>query len=132
MAWEYWEIKEDAVGFSLGMMGADALSVDWGEMRMSGEFLLVAFDLDRKVTSHALSNWDSRGGTGRSIQPFNGFLSVVDSDDLLEDLAHHDWGGFNLLAMPATLNRASSPTSGQSGFEKRGTPKALGQRALEF
>ena len=44
LAWEYWHIEEDSLGVSLGVMGADFLSADWGEMQVKGNFLLLAFD----------------------------------------------------------------------------------------
>jgi hypothetical protein len=132
LAWEHWHIREDAIGISLGVLGADFLSADWGEMRARGEFLLLTFDRNHLLTSATRSTWDNSGGGGRAIQPFVGFISVVDTDDLLDPLPQHRWGGTSLQRLPWTLNMESSPDSGQSGLQQRGTPKAAGQQSLEM
>jgi len=132
LAWEHWHILENEVGISLGALGADFLSADWGEMRVKGEFLLLTFDSRHKLTAATRSNWDNVGGGGQAIQPFFGFVSVVDSDDLLQPLPQHRWGSAYLQRLPGTLNQESSPDSGQSGLQQRGTPTAIGQQSLQM
>jgi hypothetical protein len=132
LAWEHWHIREDAIGVSLGALGADFLSADWGEMRVRGEFLLLTFDRQHQLTSATRSHWDNYGGGGRAIQPLLGFVSVVDAGDLNGPLPQHTWGSSLLQRLPGTLNMASNPGSGQSGLQQRGTPTAIGQQSLEM
>jgi hypothetical protein len=132
LAWEHWHIAENEVGVTLGALGAEFLSADWGEMRANGEFLLLTFDKDHRLTSATRSHWDNYGGGGEAIQPFVGFISVVDSDDLLGPLPQHAWGRAQLQRLPYTLNLNSSPDSGQHGLQQRGTPTAIGQESLQM
>ncbi|MEZ5572520.1 MAG: hypothetical protein R3E64_10910 [Halioglobus sp.] len=132
LAWEHWHIREDTVGFSLGIVGAKFMSADWGEMRAKGEFLLLTFNKSHLLTSATRSSWDNHGGGGKAIQPLAGFVSVVDVDDLLGPLPQHVWGGGYLQQLPDMLNMSSSPDSGQSGLQQRGTPTAIGQQSLQM
>ena len=132
LAWEHWFIAEDTLGFSLGALGADFLTVDWGTARATGEFLLLTFDSEHRVNGGGYAGWDSDAGGGRSLQPLLGFVPIVDVDDLLERLPQHRWGAASLRSLPATLNANSAVDTGQSGLEQRGTPKAVGQHSLEI
>ncbi|MCB1687504.1 MAG: hypothetical protein KDI33_03425 [Halioglobus sp.] len=132
LAWEHWHIRENSVGFSLGALGADFMSADWGEMRIKGEFLLLTFDKDHLLTSATRSEWDNHGGGGKAIQPFFGFISVVDVDDLTEMMPQHRWGSALFQRLPGTLNANSNLDTGQSGLQQRGTPTAAGQQSLEM
>ena len=132
MAWEHWTIREDSIGLSLGFLGADFLSVDWGEARVSGEFLLLSFDREHRLLTSDFSTWDSDAGGGSAVQPFIGVVSVVDVDDLTERLPQHDWGRTNLLPLPRAINSPSAPDLGGTGIEQRGTPTGVGQRSLEM
>ncbi len=132
LAWEHWHIREDSVGLRLGVLGADFMSADWGEMRIKGEFLLLTFDKQHLLTGAARSNWDSNGGGGKSIQPLFGFVSVVDVEDLTDIMPQHHWGSSLLQPLPGTLNSSSNLDTGQSGLQQRGTPTAAGQQSLEM
>lgn len=132
LAWEHWHIQENTIGVSLGALGADFLTADWGEMRVRGEFMLLTFNRQHTLTSATRSHWDNYGGGGKAIQPFLGFVSVVDSDDLTESMPQHTWGSSMLQRLPWTLNTASNPYSGQGGLQQRGTPTAIGQQSLEM
>ncbi len=132
MAWEHWHVSENAVGFNLGLQGTDLLSIDWGDLRYKGEFLLLSFDREHRLASVSQSAWDSDGGGGRAVQPLFSFVDVLDSDDLTESMSQHRWGSFLTQRLPVALNRDASPDSGQSGLEQRGTPSSLGQRSLEM
>ena len=131
MAWEHWQVDEDSLGFRLGALGADLLSLDWGKSRIRGEFLLVTFDRDHRLSGTTVSEWDSDAGGGQGIQPIDSVLSTVDVDDLVARLPQHDWGATYLMELPQALNTPSSPTSGQAGVEQRGTPPTIGQKSLE-
>lgn len=132
LAWEHWNIREQSVGFSLGAMGADFLSADWGDMRIKGDFLLLTFNKQHLLTTATRSTWDSDGGGGQSIQPFFNFVSVVDVDDLTESMPQHRWGSYLLQSLPGTLNESSSLDSGRGGLQQRGTPTAIGQQSLKM
>jgi len=132
LAWEHWNIREQSLGFSLGAMGADFLSADWGDMRVKGDFLLLTFNEHRLLTSATRSTWDNDGGGGQSIQPFFNFVSVVDADDLTESMPQHHWGSYLLQSLPGTLNESSSLDSGRGGLQQRGTPSAVGQQSLRM
>jgi hypothetical protein len=132
MAWEHWDISETKIGFSLGAAGAELMSVDFGNARVQGEFLLLGFDDKHQLTDSAFTKWDNDAGGGQSILPFASVVSVVDVDDLLEDMPQHEWGAASLADLPVTLNTDSRPDLGQNGIEQRGTPTAVGQRTLEM
>jgi hypothetical protein len=127
LAWEHLHVREDSAGFSLGAVGADFLSADWGEMRIKGEFLLLTFDRQHLLTSATRSTWDNDGGGGQAIQPFFGFVSVVDSDDVTTAMPQHRWGKSLLTTVPGALNHPASLDNGQGGLEQRGTPNAAGE-----
>ena len=132
LAWEHWEIIEDKLGLSLGALGTDVLSFDWGRAQIKGEFLLVTFDQEHRVTSSTMAEWNSQAGGGRAIQPLVSLVSLVDVGDLVEDLPHHQWGSALLEPIPQALNTDSRPDMGQSGIQRRGTPTGIGQQSLEI
>ena len=132
LAWEHWHIRENSLGLSLGAMGADILSLDWGELRAKGQFLLLTFNKQRELTSSTRSHWDNNAGGGKAIQPFFSMVSVVDVGELVDKLPQHRWGGSFLKPLPRAINSESSPETGQNGIEQRGTPRAVGQRSLEM
>jgi hypothetical protein len=131
LAWEFWQIGETTAGLSLGALGTDLLSIDWGDSRISGDFLLVTFNRQHQVTSSSFSHWHSDGGGGQAIQPMVG-LSLVDVDDLVDHLPHHQWGAALLQPIPQAINADSRPDMGQSGIQQRGTPTGSGQQTLEI
>jgi hypothetical protein len=133
MAWEHWDIRENSLGITLGALGADFFSADWGEMRIKGEFLLVTFDHQHLLTSATYTDWDNDGGGGQAIQPFFSFVSVVDVEDLIDPMPQHDWGNLLLQSdLPSALNSGSNSDTGQRGLQQRATPKAIGQQSLEM
>ncbi len=131
MAWEHWRISEKSLGVSLGPLGVDLFSVDWGGARIAGEFLMLRFDRSHQATDYSFTRWDESAGGGTALQPSLGFVDVVDVSDLLTPMPQHQWGAMWLRALPAPLNSASSPDSGSSALEQRGTPLGIGQRTLE-
>jgi hypothetical protein len=132
LAWEHWQVDEDSLGIRLGAMGADILSLDWGKARIRGEFLLVTFDREHHLSGSTVSEWDNLAGGGQGIQPFIGVVSMVDIDDLVRSMPQNSWGATSLQELPRALNTQSSPLSGQSGMEQRGTPPSIGQKSLEL
>lgn len=132
MSWEHWKIDEDSVGLSLGLLGADFLNLDWGIMRTQGEYLLLTFNMQHRVTSASRSDWDGDAGSGYGVQPLVSVLSMVDSDDLRDGMPQHRWGSNFLQRLPSGLNRQSSPYTGQNGLEQRGTPRDVGQQSLQM
>jgi hypothetical protein len=131
LAYEYWHIVEDKVGFSLNAVGVDFLSVDWGDARTRGKFLLLSFDRDHRLVDSTFEEWARDAGGGQSIQPL-GLLSVVSVDDLTHPMPQHRWGAFSLEKLPVTLNADNHMDSGQNGLEQRGTPVNIGQHSLEM
>ena len=132
MAWEHWRVREDTLGISLGRLtGTDLLSVDWGDARMQGEFILALFSRDHRLTASAFSDWDSDAGGGTALQPFIG-VALVDVDDLIARLPHHRWGASLLDRLPEALNAPNRPDTGQSGIQQRGTSPGIGQQTLEM
>jgi hypothetical protein len=132
LAWEHWQIKESAIGLSLGPLGVDFLSLDWGNARTRGEFLVLSFNHNHEMTDSSFGEWDSSANSGAALQPFIGLASVVDIDDLLERLPQHNWGAASLKPLPEAMNSASNPDLGQSGIQRRGTPTGAGQQSLEM
>ena len=132
MAWETWRIRESALGVSLGWAGADFLTVDWGDAQVRGDYLLLVFDEQHRVSAAARARRDDRFGTGAAIQPLVGFISVVSVDDLLLPLPQNGWGAAQLLPPPAALNNARRPEMGDTGLEQRGTPLNIGARSSEW
>ena len=131
LAWEHWLIQETSVGLSLGPMGADFLAIDWGDARMKGEFILLTFNRRHELTGSAFSTWDADAGSGAALQPTIG-IALVDVDDLIRRMPHHDWGALSLRRPPEALNTPSRPDVGQSGIQQRGTPIDIGQQSLEM
>jgi hypothetical protein len=131
MAWEHWQITESSLGFSLGVVGADFLNVDWGDARTRGDFLLLAFDNEHRLVDSSLRRWDSDAGGGQALQPFFGFVPVVDVDDLRLIMPQHRWGAASLAPLPTAINDSNHPDRGHAGLEQRGTPTGAGQRSLE-
>lgn len=131
LAWEFWKIREDTIGLSLGALGTDLLSVDWGKARVSGDFLIAFFDHQHRLTASAFSQWQGDAGGGRAIQPMIGLVSLVDVEDLVDELPHHDWGAGLLEPLPVAVNSDSRPDTGQNGIQRRGTPVGIGQQSLE-
>ena len=132
LAWEHWQVKEQTLGLSLGAMGAELFSLDWGDMQASGEFLVVTFDRQHQLLGSTLSQWDNNGGGGKAFQPFFSPVSVVDAGDLVGKMPQHRWGWGFLKPLPRALNRNSNSDTGQNGVEQRGTPTAIGQQSLEM
>ena len=131
LAWESWKIREDTIGLSLGALGADLLSVDWGKARVSSDFLLAFFDRQHRLTGSAFTQWQGDAGGGRAVQPMLGLVSLVDVDDLVDYLPQHRWGASLLQPLPKAANRDSRPDTGQNGIQRRGTPAGVGQQSLE-
>jgi len=131
LAWEHWHIHETTIGLSLGALGADLFSADWGEARIQGEFLLLTFDREHRLTASAFARWNNRAGGGQAVQPLLSLVPLTDVDDLVDQMPQHQWGGTLLGPIPQTLNSASRPDTGQSGIQRRGTPRAIGQQTLE-
>ncbi|EAQ96974.1 hypothetical protein [Congregibacter litoralis] len=131
MAWEAWRVRESAVGVSLGFAGADFLNADWGSAKIEGDFLVMTFDAQRRVTAAERIRRDNRLGGGAAIQPLFSFVSVVDVEDLLLPLPQHRWGDAQLLDLPQVLNNVVTPGLG-AAIEQRGTPTGSGARSLEW
>lgn len=132
MGWEHWRVAESSFGASLGVMGVDALTFDWGDARVRGDFLLISFNADRQATSVAREIWDNDIGGGAAVQPFLGVAPLVDVADLLVPLPHHGWGASALMPLPTAINNENRPGMGSNGLEQRGTPPGIGQRTLEM
>ena len=132
MAWEHWVVKEFTLGLSLGPLGVDLLAIDWGGAQVEGEFLLLTFNGRHQMVDSRFTRWDQHAGGGTALQPTLGLVDVVDVSDLVGIMPQHSWGATSLQRLPRSLNRASSPDSGASGLEQRGTPLGAGQRTLEL
>ncbi|MBA6413682.1 hypothetical protein H2508_11235 [Parahaliea sp. F7430] len=132
LAWEFWRVNEDSLGISLGALGADVFSIDWGKAKVSGEFLMLAFDHEHRLASATYSLWDNRSGGGSALQPLLGIADVVEVGDLVQALPQHEWGETLLGPLPHSLNSSSRPDMGSSGIQQRGTPSGVGQQSLEM
>ncbi|MFV0276258.1 MAG: hypothetical protein ACK5HY_03605 [Parahaliea sp.] len=131
MAWEYWRIREDSLGVNLGALGADALSLDWGKAHFAGEYALVAFSPEHRVTASSHSRINSKAGGGAAIQPF-GVVEVVSVEDMTGAMPQHQWGATLLDRLPRALNADKRPNQGGTGVQQRGTPGTVGQQTLEL
>ncbi len=132
LGWEYWRVHDANLGVSLGAAGADFLSVDLGSLNTAGQFLLLTFDKQHRLTGGALGRWEQEAGGGAAVQPLVGLASTTSVDDLVEGLPHHEWGAAWLQRLPRALNTPSRPDMGQSGIQQRGTPLGIGQQTLEM
>lgn len=132
MAWEYWRINEEKLGISARPIGVEFISIDWGDARVRGEYLLLSFDKSHQLIDSEFSQFDRDAGGGKGIQALVSVVDVVDVDDLTEPMPQHHWGMFALEELPVTLNRNSHMDSGQHGIEQRGTPVHVGQRSTEM
>jgi len=132
LAWEHWKVREDTVGVRLGLLGVDFLSIDWGDARAQGEYLLLTFDDTHQLTGRAYGTFDTDAGGGRAVQPIFSPVDLVEVDDLTSRMPTHRWGATLLQELPVVLNTQNSPRSGAAGLEQRGTPSGIGQRSLEM
>ena len=128
MAWEAWRIREDSIGVSLGFVGAELLEIDWGDAQIEGDFLVMTFDEERRVSAAFRAQRTGDLGGGAAVQPIASVVSVVDVDDLTRPLPQHLWGASQLLEPAEALNNAQRPGMGDSALEQRGTPVGAGQR----
>ncbi|MDJ0955833.1 MAG: hypothetical protein QNI91_03190 [Arenicellales bacterium] len=132
LAWEHWHIQQDKLGISLRPIGGDFLSINWGNARTRGDFLVLYFDRNHKLVDSGYGHWDSDAGGGQGIQPLFSIVDVVDVDDLVQPMPHHLWGGFMLSELPITLNIKNHLDTGQNGIQQRGTTANVGQHTLEM
>lgn len=132
LGWEYWQVTENTLGFSLGILGVDLLSIDVGRADTSNEALLLTFDSEHRLVGGSWHGRNDRVGGGRSVQPFVGLVPVVDVDDITARLPQHDWGRAALEPLPIGLNRAQRPDLGQGGVAQRAAPTGAGQQTLEL
>lgn len=132
LLWEYWQVRENTLGISLGALGVDFLSVDLGEAHARTEMVILHFGPGHRLRSGIHQRWDSDVGGGRSVQPLASLVSVVDVDDLVQRLPQQAWGRQSLEPLPVTLNHSQRPDQGQAGLSQRGVPSGVGQRSLEM
>ena len=132
LGWESWQVTENVLGFSLGALGVDFLSIDIGRADTRNEALLLTFASDHRLTGGSWHGREDSVGGGRSVQPLVGLVPVVDVDDITERLPQHNWGRAALEPLPIGLNRAQRPDMGQGGVAQRATPTGTGQQALEL
>ena len=132
LGWESWQVTENVLGFSLGALGVDFLSIDVGRASTRNEALLLTFSAQHRLVGGSWHGRDDSVGGGRSVQPLVGLLPVVDVDDITARLPQHDWGRGALEPLPVGLNRAQRPDMGQAGVAQRGTPTGTGQQTLEL
>jgi hypothetical protein len=130
-AWEYIGLTETSVGFTLGPLGLEFLSLDWSHVSSHGEYLLATFDANHTLTALSLSKWNSNAGDSKSIQPL-GVVNGISSSDLRARSPQHRWGKALLQRLPEALNAHSDIDSGEFGLEQRATPTSPGQRTLEL
>ncbi len=132
LAWEYWEINEEKLGLSLRALGADFLSVDFGDAETRGEFLVLSFDREHRVVDSRFQRWRADAGSGQGVQALVSVISVVDVDDLTHRLLQHRWGAFNLAPLAVGLNRQQDLSTGENGLQRRGTPTRAGQHSTQM
>ena len=132
LAWEYWHIRQDKLGISLRPIGGDFLSINWGNARTHGDFLVLYFDRSHRLVDSGYGHWDTDVGGGQGIQPIFNVVDVVDVDDLIQPMPHHLWGGFMLSELPVALNKKNHLDTGQNGIQQRGTTADVGQHSLEM
>lgn len=132
LAWEHWRVRENSLGISLGALGVELMSIDWGNARAKGEFLLLTFDNEHQLSGRAHGIFDTDKGGGSAVQPFLSPVELVDVDDLVSRMPQHRWGATMLQRLPKALNATYSPNSGTAGIEQRGTPTGIGQQSLEL
>lgn len=132
LGWESWQVTENVLGFSLGALGVDFLSIDIGRADTRNEALLLTFASDHRLTGGSWHGREDSVGGGRSVQPLVSLVPVVDVDDITERLPQHNWGRAALEPLPIGLNRAQRPDMGQGGVAQRATPTGTGQQALEL
>jgi|TARA_R100000005_G_scaffold65943_1_gene34532 hypothetical protein len=132
LGWESWQVTENVLGFSLGALGVDFLSIDVGRASTRNEALLLTFSGQHRLVGGSWHGRDDSVGGGRSVQPLVGLVPVVDVDDITARLPHHDWGRGALEPLPIGLNRVQRPDMGQGGVAQRATPTGTGQQTLEL
>ncbi len=136
LGWEYWQVRDASLGFSLGAAGADILSVDFGAVQVAGEFLLLTFDAGRRLTGGSFARWDSSAGAGAALQPLVGLATLTDVDDLIEALPQHESGRGLAAATAGSSQYALAPGYGWFGcsatrYTARNRPADPGNEGLK-
>lgn len=132
LGWEFWQLTQNTLGFSLGVLGVDVLSFDIGRANTTNETLLLTFDREHRLLGGSWHGREDRVGGGQSVQPFIALVPVVDVDDITRRLPQHDWGRAALEPLPIGLNRMQRPDQGQAGVAQRAVPTGVGQQSLEL
>jgi hypothetical protein len=69
LAWEHWRVRENSLGISLGALGVELMSIDWGNARAKGEFLLLTFDNEHQLSGRAHGRWPWTPGSAPGPRP---------------------------------------------------------------
>lgn len=133
-AWFYHtlRIKERQIGISLPGDVGGLLKLAMAEADVEEQIQIYVFDRSGRLRSQAGLDAVDDVGNGLAFKIFAAVGRVVDTRYLEGPPVQQDWGRGLLKPLPQTLNAAQSMSSGTNGAELRGTPKKVGQRALEM
>ncbi len=130
--YEALRIDEQQLGFAVDIKFFRWFKLAYGGAKVKREVNTFVFDENGYLTAYGNADFDEDVGKGVSYQFIVNVAQVVDTTFLEKPSAQHDWGFALLQPLPVTLNRAQSLDLGDHGMEQRGTPTAVGQRALEL
>lgn len=101
--------------------------------RLHRDGLLLHFNEEGVLMSHALNSSDESLGAAGAIQPILSLQQLVDTKSYEDDAVEPLWWGGTLLKSGAdALNTAQNLTTGMSGVEQSGTTTKAGQHTLEM
>jgi hypothetical protein len=126
-------ITERQLGFEIDYDEIPVLKIVFARANVKGETAVFLFDSSGMLTSHDVESWKRDLGRGQAIQLCVAVAKLTSAGGYdARPVANH-WGADLLEArLSRALNRESSPRSGQSGVERKGSPKGAGQHALEM
>lgn len=125
-------IDEQQFGFAVDIKFFRWFKLAYGGAKVNREVNTFVFDENGYLKAYGHADLHEDVGKGVSYQFIVKVAQVVDTTYLEKPPAQHDWGFALLQPLPVTLNRAQSLDFGEHGMEQRGTPTAVGQRALEL
>ena len=130
--YQKFDVRERQLG-----IGSDAPVLRWFKFSLAdagstSQAFVARFDQsDLLIAASVVTNEEELGEVGSIMFAFN-FLSQVDSESLDRDVwGPGRWGKLLLQEPNVLLNAQSSPDTGQSALDQRGTPTNVGQRTME-
>ena len=130
--YQKFDVRERQLGISSDAPVLRWLKFSLADAGSTSDTLVARFDrLDQLRAASVVTNEKQLGEAGSIMFVLN-FLSQVDSTSLDQDVwGPGKWGMFMLQEPNVLLNAQSSPDTGKSTLDQRGSPVNVGQRTMD-